>query len=627
MTLLGSITIQARGDDLFTQRELYAQARAAISSGQTSRFNKLAKQLDDYALRPYLDYYRLRARVGTVSAKQVLDFYEDHEDLPAAGVLYGRWLKELGKRRQWPELRNHYVETGDVATRCYYLRALYADDQKDAAFDGAAELWVQPKSQPKECDPLFDVWLKSDKFTEDLAWQRLYASIMANERTLARYLTRFLSGANKAAGEALYRVHVAPSSITAASRHRTDSDRMRTVVEHGLTRLAAREPDKAARAWREFRKRGHFDELATQRIDEVIAVGLAEEGDFPGRRARDAITSPGAIEDLATAAVKHLDWDEIVVWAQRLPPDVLAKSQWQYWLARALLEDESDSERAAAMLAALARQRHYYGFLAARHLGLPGEMNSARLPLDSVDLARLRQNPHIQRAVELFAVNDGINARREWYRALEGFDTDAQVIAAELAASYGMTSLAIRTANIADARDHLHLRFPIVHEPQFRRASLRTNLPVSLLIAIARQESALQDDARSHANARGLMQMLPSTAQMVARRARMPSPSATDLYDPGTNIALASYHLAWLIQRYQGQTPLAIAAYNAGEHRVDRWIKEADKLPMEVWIERIPFRETRNYVKNVLAFRHVYAHKLNSHIPLLGPSEHTVRVQ
>ena len=536
-------------------------------------------------------------------------------------------MKELGKRRQWSTLRDHYTDTDDTATRCYYLRALYADGQTKAAFDGAAELWVQPKSQPKECDPLFEVWLKSDQFTEELAWQRLRDSILANERTLARYLTRFLSGANKSAGEAYYRLHVAPSSITATNRHRTDTDKMRMVVEHGLTRLAGREPDKAAKAWREFRKRDHFDALATQRIDEVIAVGLAADGDFPSRRSRDNISSPGAIEELANAAVEHLDWDEIAIWAQRLPPGVLAKSQWQYWLARALLAEDRGSEQAAAMLESLARQRHYYGFLAARQLGLPGEMNSARLPLDNVDLARLRQNPHVQRSVELFAVNDGINARREWYRALEGFDMDDQVVAAELAASYGMTSLAIRTANIADARDHLHLRFPVVHEPQFRRASLRTNLPVSLLIAIARQESALQDDARSHANARGLMQMLPSTAQMVARRARMRVPAASDLYDPGTNIALASYHLAWLVKRYDGQTPLAIAAYNAGEHRVDRWIKDANNLPMEVWIERIPFRETRNYVKNVLAFRHVYAHKLNAHMPLLGPSEHTVRLK
>ena len=191
---------------------------------------------------------------------------------------------------------------------------------------------------------------------------------------------------------------------------------------------------------------------------------------------------------------------------------------------------------------------------------------------------------------------------------------------------HGLTSLAIRSANIAEARDYLRLRFPISHEPQFRRAALKSALPVPLLIAIARQESALESNARSSADARGLMQLLPSTARLVARRAGLDTPSASDLYDPSTNIRLGSYHLAWLIERYDGQTPLAIAAYNAGEHRVDRWIKDADGMPFDVWIERIPFRETRNYAKNVLAFRHVYAQRLGMPAPMLYPDERYVRV-
>ena len=134
----------------------------------------------------------------------------------------------------------------------------------------------------------------------------------------------------------------------------------------------------------------------------------------------------------------------------------------------------------------------------------------------------------------------------------------------------------------------------------------------------------MQPNARSSANARGLMQLLPTTAELVARRASMSKPSADDLYDPGTNIALGSYHLAWLVDRFDGQVPLAVAAYNAGEHRVDRWLKETDGLPMDQWIETIPFTETRNYVKNVLAFRHVYAHKLAVPTPMLSNTEQVV---
>ena len=103
----------------------------------------------------------------------------------------------------------------------------------------------------------------------------------------------------------------------------------------------------------------------------------------------------------------------------------------------------------------------------------------------------------------------------------------------------------------------------------------------------------------------------------MAKRARLPNRFATQLNDPKVNIQLGSYHIAWLIERFNGQLPLAIAAYNAGEHRVDRWIKDADRMPVDVWIETIPFRETRNYVKNVLAFTYVYNQLLESPAAIL----------
>ena len=141
---------------------------------------------------------------------------------------------------------------------------------------------------------------------------------------------------------------------------------------------------------------------------------------------------------------------------------------------------------------------------------------------------------------------------------------------------------------------------------------------------MARQESAYQPAAKSRVGASGLMQLMPATAKLVAKRARLPSSFATQLNNPKINIQLGSYHLAWLIDRFEGQRPLAIAAYNAGEHRVDRWIKRNDGMPMDVWIETIPFSETRNYVKNVLAFTYVYNQLLNTPENILSSGERSV---
>jgi len=168
------------------------------------------------------------------------------------------------------------------------------------------------------------------------------------------------------------------------------------------------------------------------------------------------------------------------------------------------------------------------------------------------------------------------------------------------------------------------LRFPLVYQEVFQRISAVTTVPHSFLIAIARQESAFDPRARSSANARGLMQLLPSTATLAARRSRLPAPSTSDLYNPAVNVEISGHHLANLMNRYGNRRPLVAAAYNAGEHRVDRWIKDQSGTPIDVWIETIPFRETRNYVKNVLAFAQVYGHLLGSPVPMLQVHEATV---
>jgi len=607
----------------FSQRNQFREAREQLRLGQLDAFRRSMQKLEGYILQPYLQYYYLNARIRQASQREVLRFTEDNAHLPATRLLFRRWLRTLGEKRQWRSFLKHYTQTSNAELQCYHLRAMYGTGKKSAALELTTNLWLQPTSQPKACDPLFDVWRKTSHFNQDVAWQRLHAAIVANQRTLANYLTRYFSGANKTAAVAFYNVHVGPSRISRYKEFSTDTSRYRQIIAHGLTRLAARNPDKAAAAWQKYQQSHKFSDVQRLRISEEIAVRQASKGTFPDDNFRQQNVSHNSTEQLALAAIKQQQWQEGLFWINRLPTDLLNKSQWQYWQARAgakVASTEVDQQ-----FLQLAQQRHYYGFLAARNLGLPGKMNAAPSQFTRIDGNLIQQHAGLARAIELFAVEDDLNARREWYAALDQLSVEQQAAAAELAKQIGLIPLAIRSANIAEATDHLHLRFPLAHEPAFRPGSLASGLPAALLFAIARQESAMEAKARSTADARGLMQLLPSTAKLVARRAKQPSPSAQDLYDPTTNIRLGSYHMAWLMERYNQQTPLAIAAYNAGEHRVDRWIKDIENMPVDVWIEGIPFRETRNYVKNVLAFRHVYSNRLNAPSPILSPVEQWVK--
>jgi soluble lytic murein transglycosylase len=243
--------------------------------------------------------------------------------------------------------------------------------------------------------------------------------------------------------------------------------------------------------------------------------------------------------------------------------------------------------------------------------------------------AKLLQIPGIARAVELFAVGDNLNGRREWYQQLERQDKETQHAMAYLAQRLGRLFLTIQTANGAQARDDLALRFPAAYGPSFDDVALRHSIDSSLLRAITRQESAFQVKAKSSAGALGLMQVMPATAKLAMRRGNLARHLGAgsgqviehDLVIPERNIEIGSYHLGWLLKRYDNLRPLAIAAYNAGESRVDRWLRRSPSVPIDVWIETIPFRETRNYVQNVLAFQVVYQGLEQRPAPILQDNE------
>ena len=607
---------------LYEQRGDYRKALEHLTAGRTTAFKRAKAALRGYALYGYLEYHELQTRLSSASAREIESFRADHADLPVSRIIYWRWLKRLGQRRDWQRFLQHYEPSTSAELRCYYLRSLYGTGKKTEAFAQVEELWVVGKSQPKACDPLFDVWILNQQLTYNMAWQRLQLALDANERQLARYLLRFFEGSHKPWAQSLYNVHANPEAITRTSRYATDTRNSRRVIRHGLMRLAKRSTEKAETAWASYRQSHAFTDGERAELDQALMLGKATEGHFPAPRPQGLPAD--VVEAMAKAAVRHRNWSEAQHWIEQLPGDELSGNRWQYWLARAISASFLNSERARLGYRALADERTYYGFLAAERLGIPPRLNHSNEAASAAQLQELRRIPGVNRAAELYAVGDRINARREWNQLVPELTPVQQALAAHLTMQMGWTSQGIRIANAAKLRDHLDLRFPTVYGSDFQRISHATTVPHSFLIAVARQESAFDPKARSSANARGLMQLLHSTATGVARRSNLAAPSTVDLYTPGVNIEIAGHHLAELLVRYDNARPLAAAAYNAGQHRVTRWTKNARGMPMDIWIETIPFRETRNYVKNVLAFAQVYGQLLGQPTPMLHAYEASV---
>jgi len=298
------------------------------------------------------------------------------------------------------------------------------------------------------------------------------------------------------------------------------------------------------------------------------------------------------------AALWNGDFAQALAGIDALPPAVAAEPRWQYWRARAVAAT-AGAAAARPLYAKVARHRDFYGYLAADRLRRPYRLHARLTPIDRRILGRLAAEPGLIRARELYFCGMTERATREWRYALRDADARALVQAARLAAGWGWYARSIIALKQADDWDDLRLRYPRPYRRAVASASRMARVPSDWLFAVMRQESLYQSDALSPADARGLMQLEPRTAVAIARHWHLRRPTPAQLMNPPVALEFGAAYLRELLDRFDGQLALGLAAYNAGPAAVERWLPD-HPMPADVWIENIPYRETRVYVQHIV---------------------------
>ncbi|HET9483498.1 MAG TPA: transglycosylase SLT domain-containing protein, partial [Xanthomonadales bacterium] len=281
-----------------------------------------------------------------------------------------------------------------------------------------------------------------------------------------------------------------------------------------------------------------------------------------------------------------------------------------YVRARAL-ELSGRKAQAQPILEALAREPNYHGFLASERLGTPYAICPQDPAVPAEVAAAIARDPSLVRAFELYALGWLTEARREWSHALRDASPEYRRGAVLAAHARSWIERGPLTLLRPEESRLYALRFPVAHEAEIRAAAKQHGLDPALVFALIRSESAWATDARSGADAHGLMQLIPAAARHIAQREKLPYRTPSDLYDPKLNVVLGTHHLATDLARYGGKVWLAAAAYNAGPAPVRRWSQARGGLPPDLFVETIPYRETREYVSRVIAFSVIYDWRIN----------------
>lgn len=610
------------------ERQNYQAALSDLERGRTVEFQQKLQQLGDYPLVAYLEYRSIRRNFSRTTPEQILEFRATHRPSHIGERLFSEWLAYLRRRGDWNNLAKYYEPQSSAEMQCAYMRALYNAGQQDKAFDEAPKLWVVNRSQHKECDPIFKVWLARKLYSQTHVWDRLGLVYAAGQRGLANYLRRFVAQDDQAMAEELDRVHLRPSRLSNTSRYSRDRLGTRRVVMHGLKRMVPGNPSSAVSLWQHYRTQLSFTEEERHRVEDSLLKELAridqtnllaEPHDLP--QSQDA----RVVREVTLSLMRQGAWDAVFDRLLETEPEALSVDAWRYWLWLSAInhptlapEDLRVAEEAAE---ALSKERGYYGFMMAMRLGVEPSYSHHPIRLGEQGLTRLQALPAASRVVELYAIGQESSARQELSHVVTRLaPSDARLLLKRVF-DMGWISDAMFHAMRGGAQDDLDLRFPLAFEHLFRQAASRTSLSLPLLLGLSRQESLFRVNARSSAGARGLMQLMPATAQEVARIIGRSRPGTSDLYQPKLNIELGSNYLAKRLSEFNDNRALAAAAYNGGATNVKKWLAAYGEQPLDLFIESIRFRETREYVKLVLSFSAVYAWKLGFEAPFLNDSE------
>jgi soluble lytic murein transglycosylase len=612
-------TIQAA--DINQQRQYYDEAKRALAKGDTGPMRMYSAALADYPLQPYLEYDELTARLKTASNEEIEKFLADHGDLPQANWMKLKWLRWLADRGDWDTFAKYYdVKMNFTELDCLYGQYQMSHNQRAEGYANAEKLWMTGKTLPSSCDGLFGQWAAEGQLTEQKRWQRAKLAAQEGNYSLANALVNSLNSLAPQ-GRLLIAVAQKPDMLNNPAQFAPVDEAMSDVVGLGLRRLAKQDPQKALEMLDGYAVRLHFSREEQVAIAKEIGLTLARRYDD---RALEIMTKydPDLRDNTVTEWRLRLllrlgRWEDAYELTRRLPKDLADTNRWKYWEARALELAQPNNPLIPSLYKGVAKERDFYGFLAADRTQSPYQLLNKPLLLSQATITKVRNTAGIRRALEFHDRGQVVDGRREWYYASRQFNRDEMVAQAKLAYDLKWYFPAIRTISQAQYWDDLDIRFPMAHrETLVREAGVR-GLHSSWVFAITRQESAFMDDARSGVGASGLMQLMPATAKETARKFSIPLASSEQVLDPDKNIQLGAAYLSQVHSQFNGNRVLASAAYNAGPGRVRQWLKGANHLAFDVWVESIPFDETRQYVQNVLSYSVIYGQKLNSPQPLV----------
>jgi soluble lytic murein transglycosylase len=619
LLFLSSHALASAGSDFQTAREAYQK-------GKFERFSKYANKIPaDYLLAPYLRYWRLKA--GSPSTAALQRFIDENPDTPLSDRLRSDLARQYGRAENWSEFRVQYQamlasnSRPDQELQCFNLRRRLAEGERVEA-EGVA-LWRTARDLPSSCDPLFTALSERGALTTDDRLARLRLALDTGNLRLAREVNARLGADLAMEEDALSRAQRDPERFLAGTG---SSAGQHEAALYALTQIAKNDPEAAARAWEA--QQGKFPEADQRYGWGQIGLHAARRHDARApswfARAGMAQSEPQSLWK-TRASLRAGKWLEAYNSIEAMPESLRNEPVWRYWKGRALKALNANYP-ANILFAKLSQEINYYGLLAEEELPTRVEARPVEYKVTADDLKAAEAHIGLKRALLLRHLGDAGNAVGEWDWALRGMSDRQILAAAELARREGWYDRAIITADKTRGEHDFDLRYIAPYRDLATAFARDNGLDEAWVFGLMRQESRFVDYARSSVGATGLMQIMPATAKWIANQLGLGRKAHAGVKNPQTNIRFGTFYLKRIYDSLDQSPVLATAAYNAGPGRARKW--QADTaLEGAIYVETIPFAETREYVKKVLTNAMFYRNRFGGEVRPLKDRLGTIRAR
>jgi soluble lytic murein transglycosylase len=580
----------------------------SLADKQPNEAQKLSETFAGNPLEGYAQYLWLRPNIANKQFNPAISQYlTQFADTGWAETLRQEWSDALAKQQDWQSLLQAQDQLSKGNARCWVLEAMQQQNfVADTWTSEVTTLWQTDTNPSNGCKVVYDR-LETSQQLNTAQWQAKLEQLYSQQKTdvistKLSVLPQDLQAETQETLALIANPSIAPISDLLQQTNHSDAQAQKFV--RSLASKIKSDAQAVLPIWQEGKSVFALNPMIVLPFEKQLYRQLAKK---QPERAKEWLSKidpsqqdEATLLPLIQQAWRESDWTSLRTYLDWLPASEQQADIWQYWRGRSLEALGFETE-AKDTYRQLATHRSFYAFMAADKLGLDYQLNAQQVTGEQLEKAR--QSELGKRLQALYEAGLKDVAWKEWHYARNSGKlalTDMPGYA-QAALGWGWNTFSALSLSNPAHWNYVDLRFTTPFQSLVKDKAERHAVPIYWAYGIMRRESVYSTDAKSKSGAMGLMQLMPKTA-----KALEPIKNINDVYQPELNVHLGTKLLGQLKREFSDNLVLASAAYNAGGFRVRQWLKQIPDLPSDQWIELIPYKETRDYVKAVMEYMLVF---------------------